>query len=326
MSDSARNLFEGRCFYCFFHCLIYCLFSAIVFLLFAESEQQQRAKYEEQIREKMTNAIFTRMIVVYYDENVACNWMFKIKKNETKEYYISHGFIIRVIWRLSAVISRFVIISLIWVVLGGAIEIGFICCAVYVWSVALLLYLFWPPRKWVSELSESGGVVTAYALTILVVVVILLFPIGVFIVVFGLLFAEWEEKEKEEKENTFVISWFQCCLLPFIPIGAVLVLAFGLIGIMVLQLGIIFLSGIKTYMLRMIENIIAMSIITIFTFNNKINCEYCADGKLRSALRNERIMVWLILGWVFVIVHIITSFVVSKMIRPNYTCNNSSPM
>ena len=55
-------------------------------------------------------------------------------------YNISYGFIIRMIWRLSAVSARFVIFALIWVVLGGAFEIIYIPVMVIFWYLALFFY------------------------------------------------------------------------------------------------------------------------------------------------------------------------------------------
>ena len=51
-----------------------------------------------------------------------------------------------------------------------------------------------------------------------------------------------------------------------------------------------------------------MSIITLFAFDDQIDCHDCVDPKLRSAWRNERLMIWLIIGWVAIVIHIITSY------------------
>ena len=60
--------------------------------------------------------------------------------NRTKHLF-SYGFIIRVIWRLAAATARFAIISLIWVVISGVVEVIFIGSAVYIWSVTISVYV-----------------------------------------------------------------------------------------------------------------------------------------------------------------------------------------
>ena len=58
-----------------------------------------------------------------------------------KNYFLSLGFVIRVIWRLFAVTARFAIISLIWVVLGGAFEIVLLPSMCILWYILLCVFV-----------------------------------------------------------------------------------------------------------------------------------------------------------------------------------------
>ena len=126
---------------------------------YSEDENKKRMEKEKKefesefhSRSEITNKVFNRMIILYLQELANSDWLYKMnnclrlcnckskKDKKKKDYFLSYGFIIRVIWRLAAVTSRFVIISLIWVVLGGAIEVGFIAIVVYIWLGGILMY------------------------------------------------------------------------------------------------------------------------------------------------------------------------------------------
>eukprot|EP01084_Bolivina_argentea_P052488 96430_1 len=52
---------------------------------------------------------------------------------------ISYGYLIRVLWRLSAVTARFAILALLWVVMGGAFVIVIIPAMVVIWYILVIL-------------------------------------------------------------------------------------------------------------------------------------------------------------------------------------------
>ena len=56
------------------------------------------------------------------------------------KYFLCLGFLIRVIWRISAVSNRFLIISLIWTVLGGAFEIILLVSMIIIWYLLIGCY------------------------------------------------------------------------------------------------------------------------------------------------------------------------------------------
>ena len=61
-----------------------------------------------------------------------------------------------------------------------------------------------------------------------------------------------------------------------------------------------------------------MTIISVFAFDNQIACQYCADRNHKSAWKNDRILLWIIIGWISIVLHVITSYFVSNMIRFDY--------
>ena len=61
-------------------------------------------------------------------------WVDRVICCQSYAFNVSYGYIIRFIWRLSAVSARFVIFALIWVVLGG----GCMCFYSYVVKINLL--------------------------------------------------------------------------------------------------------------------------------------------------------------------------------------------
>merc|ERR1712129_489675 len=89
----------------------------------------------------------------------------------------------------------------------------------------------------------------------------------------------------------------------------------GCIGGIVLQLGIGVITGNAIYRIRVIENVILMTVISVFGFA-KFDCGSvkCANKDDRYALDNLRILSWIIAGWVAVVTHFIVSIFVSKMI------------
>merc|ERR1711971_662137 len=61
------------------------------------------------------------------------NYFFKIPVY--KSYHLSYGYLIRFVWRLAAVMSRIIIFSLTWVVMGGEFLL-------YVFYVSCVLMMF----------------------------------------------------------------------------------------------------------------------------------------------------------------------------------------
>ena len=84
-----------------------------------------------------------------------------------------------------------------------------------------------------------------------------------------------------------------------------------------LQLGVFGIAGAALYKIRIAENIILMSVISVFAAI-EFNCYKCADANLRNLEYNERIMLWIVIGWTSVTVHTIMSFIVGKLIDDEY--------
>ena len=267
----------------------------------------------QHIQKYMTNEEFNKLLIIYLGE-ANTDWLYPTNKCQCKttkkEYYLSYGYIIRVIWRLSAVIARFTILSLIWVVIGGAIEIVFIATAIYLWSIMILMY-----SGIKATMHTSYSTQTKCCFVLLIVVASFLCPI----LPFGFMLFVWygHIRSSIEFDDRVAVCFF-CCVLPFYLFGGVPLLLLCSTCVMVLQLGILFVSGSQLYIFRMIENVIVMSVITLFAFNDQISCNYCANKDDRSAFKNERIMIWIIIGWVSICIHIVSSYFVSKMIRNNY--------
>ena len=97
----------------------------------------------------------------------------------------------------------------------------------------------------------------------------------------------------------------------------VLVCDFAIIGI-VLQFGIIVVAGHEFFAVRIFENIMLLTIITWFAFDDSIrrdDCSICADADLRQATYNPRIFAWIIAAWISVFIHIISSIYANKLIN-----------
>ena len=159
---------------------------------------------------------------------------------------------------------------------------------------------------------NDHSLIRKFGYVVLVFAASLFFPISVLCGGFYL----WYMFTKEEASGLWEYCCV-CCLFPFVPVGAGLVLVLLLVWVATLQLGVLVVSGRQLYIIRMVENILVMIVITLFAFTD-INCKYCADPIERSANNNERVMIWLIIGWASVAVHIFASYFVSKMIKPNY--------
>eukprot|EP01084_Bolivina_argentea_P186340 321225_1 len=210
---------------------------------------------------------------------------------------VSYGYIIRVVWRLAAVTARFVIFALIWVVLGGAFEIVLVPSMVLLWYIAIFFYAFCGHCSMLSTQIQSGVNKLFKSQRI---------PLC----------------DDDIKQSICGINWFVDCVsivlfcIIFGLLFGALILCLSIAGI-VFQLGIAVLSGRAIYIIRVFENFLLMSIISIFTFL-KFNCLYCADAHERHVLDNQRIMTWLIVGWVSVILHTCMTFLMDKVIDKDY--------
>ena len=199
-----------------------------------------------------------------------------------ENYLCSIGYMVRVFWRLCAVTSRFAIFSLIWVVIGGAFEIIILCTMIIVWYLMVLLYANANFSNKVSYKRCS------------------------WIGCHGLkkLFDMVEEIIKESHPCCYL-----CEMIAFI-------VGFCLIGV-TFQLGILGIGGTALYAIRMIENVILMGLVSSFAFVSSIKCYYCNDFEIRS-VENDRILIWIIIGWTATVGHIISSFGVNLLLRNDY--------
>ena len=233
-------------------------------------------------------------------------WKSKIKKNNKNNadidnnknskpkynvYMLSISYCIRVLWRLSAVTSRFVLFSLIWVVMGGGFLVIIGPSMILIWYLILLFYINMQCTK---EMQQKFCKCVA------------IHELGKTVV----------ELMDEFDVDSGCIGY--CCMFCCAPL--VFIIGFCMAGI-TFQLGVLGIAGRFMYILRMFENVALMSVITLFAFDKSIDCNYCADPDLRSATYNDRIEIWLIVGWVSIIVHIFSSFVVSVLIDQTYDFN-----
>eukprot|EP01084_Bolivina_argentea_P314164 544141_1 len=200
--------------------------------------------------------------------------------------YISYAYIIRVIWRLMAVTARVVIFALIWVVIGGALLIIIVPMAMLVWYVLV---------------------------------------IGIYHEMFQPYIHDIKNKIESKTANIGCWHVFACCagFGAIMCVGTVVIIIFIVFifcaGVM-FQLGIAILSSRTLYVLRIIENVVLMCIVTIFGFL-KFDCKYCAESENRYAFYNYRILTWIVIGWVAIIIHTITSIIMTKIIDKSYTLN-----
>ena len=352
-------------------------------------------KYYESIKKKK------------YETKWAVN-LFFCWKGLKGRYYLSIGYIIRLIWRLSAVTSRFVIFSLIWVVLGGAFEIVLLPIMIVLWYFLMTIYIHYTGKsqnkkghddpyflflvksnvKKLKELAEKieskrketpktqeekikeassswrlmnsmkslnlkKGEISDLGLDFEIISVIdydKLDPddekLGVYqeMVTTRIKELELQVLKGEEAKKAFekggycvfclnLFSIFRmdedCCeeynglcgrMMRVLGglFWYLMILLGGILAGIVFQLGLLFISGNGLYILRMVENVIVMSVITVFAFVSSIDCYYCADPMHRSANKNPRVLTWIIIGWSAITIHILTSFAVLRMIDHDY--------
>lgn len=98
------------------------------------------------------------------------------------------------------------------------------------------------------------------------------------------------------------------------------IFSFCMVGI-TFQLGVLGFTGKWLYIIRMFENVIIMTVITVFAFDNGFDCGYCADSHQRYAFNNSRIFGCVIIGWASILIHTVTSFSVAKMIDKDWNLN-----
>ena len=272
--------------------------------------------------------------------------------NYHSKYSLSYGFVFRVLWRLSAVTSRFAIFSLIWVELGGAFLAILGPSMMILWYLLIIGYLslICNKEKFDNYCVGCGGCCSVckpgYKMFQEVWIS------SIYKAIFGKdIVPDTDHKNKndgqalvvgktqeiQENGNTYdnnsncncnftcdirLCCINTCCTL-LIAFYAVLCLGWQVCLFIVVfgfpfQLGIFCITGKGLYIIRMIENVVLMSIITLFAFNLDIDCKYCVDPNLRSPLKNERAFVWIVVAWVCVISHILLSFVMNQIIDNTY--------
>eukprot|EP01084_Bolivina_argentea_P194760 334228_1 len=140
-----------------------------------------------------------------------------LKPRQTCPGCIQYWYIIRVLWRIFNIMSRFVVYVLIWTVIGGA----------------------WLP------------------------------------IWFGLVWFMWIIVLHLLEHQSLLESVF----------GAVIATS-----------GVLLYQSVKPHLCKYIENIIGLTIITIFTLI-EFDCWKCSNAKERQMTNNNRIMIFLIMGW-----------------------------
>ena len=237
-----------------------------------------------------------------------------------KKYFFSLGFLIRAVWRICAVTNRFLIISLIWTVLGGAFEIILLSSMIILWYLMVGCYTGSQYHKYQKlnvtkinamykeqDLDPDTNDTDSYS--------------DKHNNVNGVESTKdsncctWCHGYMQERLDPDPDNWSSC--VP-IPCASILLLFGWLVGSVIvgiiLQLGIIGLGG-EFFLVRIIENITLLSVITLFAFNDKIVCNLCADEDLRQATYNPRILGWIVVAWVSIVMHILTSIYMSKLIN-----------
>ena len=235
--------------------------------------------------------------VINSDENENYPWLHKIICNccTKSNYYVSIGYIIRLIWRFAAVTSRFVLFSLIWVVLGGWFLAIMGPIMIVLWYVLVFCFVSVQYNKY-----KRGKYVGSHGFN--------------YVSSQGFNFVDANISISIEHDGLLGCCWVWTKAF-FVVIFYVIVL---LLAGFVFQLGIFFISGKGLYVIRMIENVLVMCVITLFAFDQSIDCDICADPVTRSPMKNTRIMTWMIIGWVSIVVHVVCSIFVSKMINKYY--------
>eukprot|EP01083_Nonionella_stella_P102687 292297_1 len=216
-------------------------------------------------------------------------------------HYISYGYIIRMVWRLSAVTARFVIFALIWVTLGGAFEIIMIPIMMLVWYIAIFSIAFCGNCALITSQIKTAFKKLKRSQHIL-------------------------NFDEDFKQSMCGVNWYiDCvaivmfCLAVSLVVGGILLVLF-ITGV-VFQLGIAVITGKVIYLMRVVENCFLMLLVSVFAFV-KFDCWRCADKDERHASfdedGNHRILAWLIVGWVSVIIHMIMTIKMHQVIDEDY--------
>ena len=155
-----------------------------------------------------------------------------------KVYFVSFGYVIRVLWRLSAVSSRFIIFSLIWAVMGGAFEVIIDGMMIVLWYVIIAGYF-----------CKEFGMRTVWFR---------------FKRVFARMFCD------DDNCNAFRSLLRLCCCGVGLVMPVLLIIGFTI------PLGIMYCKDRFVYMIRMIENVTILAVITWFAYDKSIVCSFCA--------------------------------------------------
>merc|ERR1712228_161653 len=277
---------------------------------------------------------------ICHDDKMEYQYKFIFNYSIYKGYRLSYGYLIRFIWRLSAILSRFIIFALIWVVLGGMIGVILIPCLIVTWYTLGFCAASWGnivTEKRIEhnnnmEISSDTESTLIEVSTTSVIENNAHDPNSDDLIKDSLsLLGEMDNSSsltnvekrklsrdtKDEEKNNADISG--CCICFLCILGF-----FGLITMgLVFQLGIVLLTGRRLYVLRMIENFILMIVITVFAFM-EFECEHCTHSEQRAAMNNARIFIWIVTGWVSVIIHAISSCFIPTFIHAQWDLDVSS--
>lgn len=235
-----------------------------------------------------------------------------------KSYSMSAAYMARVVWRLSAVITRCVIFALLYIVLGGIMEAILTLFMIIVWYLSVIFCIGAVYSKesigrycscvccskgcnivWLVLLHNVGGWSGPTAGLNMSVV-----PIN----------TRTAPSEKKYDAGGGQVSS---------PVPITLIFT-GL----VFQVGVLGIAGIQLYMLRVLENVWLMLIITYIAFDINVdlgfdlNCSLCVDNDFRFVSTNDRIRVFIYIGWISIIIYAILSiFMTKQLIRKEYSGN-----
>lgn len=239
----------------------------------------------------------------------------KLKKdyNCKNHYFISYGYLIRVIWRIAAVCCRFIIISLIWAVLGGWFEIILCSVMICIWYALNALYASFVVNKHSHEYQLDNGTLSPApqhspqnnnCCACLYCNSKSMKEIFCWICGCGFL-----PEDAECVCLRYSLVFCGCGLIPFVSIG------------LMFQLGLLGLGGTFMFGLRICENITLMGLITFFAYNDTLDCDICFNPQKRTAIHNPRVLAWIVIGWVMLIIHAILCLFVNKMISKQCDVN-----
>lgn len=287
--------------------------------LFDESVRVAFAKIVQNIllSNKNENCIQELLWRIHHDK-LKYNWSMK-QCGKNSKYYLCFGFVIRSLWRVSAITNRLIVISLTWVVLGIAFELIIFPSIMIVWLVVFLCYMCVGYRKkiHVEEMNEfetcvdhdNAGkhVKTSVENTNV-------------------------SREEVDPDNvcdqigslchqgTCLKRWFFraisfiCVYCVCLPCTLTILLTPLIVCFLIFQVGIIINIRTGILSIRIVENIVVMAIITLFAANDTIDCNICTGPQGRQIYSNPRIFEWIVTGWISIFLHGLLSVYVRQFV------------